>query len=63
MKKERKEKKTNICFLFLLQVESVLGTTGGLLGLFIGFSLITVVESFILLYDVISLICKRMLFK
>ncbi|XP_071837720.1 epithelial sodium channel subunit alpha-like [Apostichopus japonicus] len=44
-------------------VESVLGTTGGLLGLFIGFSLITVVESFILLYDVISLICKRMLFK
>lgn len=63
MKKERKEKKTNICFFIPLQVESVLGTTGGLLGLFIGFSLITVVESFILLYDVISLICKRMLFK
>ncbi|XP_071837717.1 acid-sensing ion channel 2-like isoform X2 [Apostichopus japonicus] len=43
-------------------VESVLGTTGGLLGLYIGFSLITVVETFILLYDLISFMCKKVLF-
>lgn len=47
-------------FLIRLQVESVLGTTGGLLGLYIGFSLITVVEVFILLYDVILFLFKKL---
>ncbi|KAJ8033149.1 Acid-sensing ion channel 1 [Holothuria leucospilota] len=40
-------------------IESVLGTTGGLLGLYIGFSVITISEIFVLIYDVFAFLLKR----
>lgn len=43
--------------------ETVLGTMGGLLGLYIGFSLITVVETFIFLYDIVVLTCRKALLR
>ncbi|KAJ8033448.1 Amiloride-sensitive sodium channel subunit beta-2 [Holothuria leucospilota] len=40
-------------------IESVSGTTGGLLGLYVGFSVITVSEFIVLLYDIIAVALKK----